>query len=173
MALRKGDTTPKLKLKDIDGTAFSTDDYRDCVRIFSFADRHSSARLMEWLTDANIRIKQAHPSARLTYINFADVSMVPKMMQHVVRPVLRTINTRSLRQLQSVYDKAGIAEGRDDIVFHLIPDWKGAFLKAFDIPDASAYHIWIERGGVIIAELNESTGAIAEQFIDCVSALIE
>ena len=173
MALNPGDAAPKLKLQDIDGHAFTTDDYRQTVRIFSFADRNSSGRLMEWLTDANIEIKKTAPTAKLTYINFADVSLVPRMMHKVVRPILRTINSRSLKQLQHVYDEAGITTGREDIVFHLIPDWKGEFLKQFAIRDASKYHLWIEHGDKIKTTLHEPTDAIAERFIDCVCNLVE
>ena len=173
MALKPGNQAPRLDLQDIDGHSFNTDDYQHSIRIFSFADRNSSGRLMEWLTDANIEIKKTCPSAKLTYINFADVSLVPRMMQKVVNPILRTINSRSLKQLQHVYDEAGINEGREDIVFHLIPDWKGDFLKQFAIKDASNYHVWIERGGVIDTSLHEPTADISERFVDCICHLLD
>ena len=173
MPLATGDCAPRLKLKDINGHIFHTDDYRDTVRIFSFADRSSSGRLMDWLTDANIRIKKALPGAKLTYINFADVSIVPRMMRGVVHPVLRTINARSLQQLQRVYDEAGIdAGGRQDIVFHLVPDWSGKYLRQFGIADAANYCLWIDRGGEIAAALHEPADKIAEQFVDRISSVI-
>lgn len=173
MPLAEGDSAPELQLKDIEGYSFSTREYQDTVRIYTFADRNSSGRLMEWLTDANIRIKRSRPSAKLTYVNFADVSIVPRMMRNVVQPVLRTINSRSLHQLQQVYDEAGITEGREDIVFHLIPDWRGDYLKQFGIADASRYCMWIEHGGKIAATLHEPVDDVAERFIACVSKLVE
>ena len=128
---------------------------------------------MAWLSDANIQIKTAQPSAKLTYINFADVSIVPKMMRKVVRPVLRTINSHSLQQLERVYDEAGIIEGREDIVFHLIPDWSGEYLKHFGIREACDYCMWIEHNGVIVATLHEPMDDPATQFITCISDLMQ
>ena len=164
-ALGVGDAVPTVSFTDIDGVAASVSRYDGWVQVFTFADRESSDRMVQWLNDAGIEVARKFPAQQIAYIGFADMRIVPRLLQGVALPLLRQVNKRSMSQMDGVYEKAGVKRDKSRIAFHLTPDWDGTFLKAFGLSDAVQWKCWIAAGGRIIAALDESTPEVAKRYV--------
>lgn len=160
-----GDNTPSLTFKDINKVQASTADYQGRIRVFSFADKNSSERLMAWMNDAGLQVMQKFPDISLAYINFADVTAVPSMFKGIVESILRKINNNSQEKLDKAYREAGISLDKTKISFHLTPDWDGSYLRQFGLENAEKYYVWVEANGKIVAALPEGTPNIIQVYI--------
>lgn len=173
VALDVGDPVPQIIFRDIDKVEASTATYEGRVRIFSFADKESSDRLMAWINDAGIIVAQKHPDRAVAFINFADVTTVPRMFRGIVEPILRRINQNSQQKLEKTYAEKKIALDPAKTSFHLTPDWDGAYLAIFGIADAKQYKCWIEYDGNVVATLHEGMPNIVDAYVDVFDRLFQ
>ncbi len=145
-----GATAPTIGFEDIHGNKGSSAAFADRVIIYTFADRDSSDALMAWQEGANLEIALRFPALKLAYLNFADVSGVPGFLRYVVEPILAGINERATRKLEKQFQDAKLPLDPAQRKFHLIADWKGAYLKTFGLEDAAEWRCWVVSGGRVI-----------------------
>lgn len=163
--LAAGSPAPTLAWEDIDGVTGSSEQYNDWIVVYTFADRESSDPLMAWQDPANLAVVRRHPELRIAHVNFADVSAVPGIFKGVAEPVIRGINNRAMKRLREVYKEAGLTFDASKARFHLIADWKGKYLKAFGLDDATIYHLWIAVDGKMVAYWNAKSPAVEKEFV--------
>ncbi|MDD5222921.1 MAG: hypothetical protein PHE84_02950 [bacterium] len=167
-----GELVKSLDFEDIDGKKGSTDDYKDWIIIYSFADRKNNKDLIGWISDAGIGVAKAHPEAKIVYINFADVTIVPYSLRHLVTPILRLINRRSTEQMQETYASKGVSINSEKLRFVMVPDWTGKYLEAFRLPNAKEYHTYVALEGKILAIFDAQTQNIKDAYISFFDKLI-
>lgn len=167
-----GELVQSLDFEDIDGRKGSTDDYKDWIIIYSFADRKNNKALMDWIGDAGIGVAKAHPEVKIVYINFADVTIVPYALRYMIIPILRLINRRSTEQMQETYASKGITIDSDKLRFVMVPDWTGKYLKAFRLPNAREYRTYVSLEGKILAIFDAQTQNIKDAYISFFDKLI-
>lgn len=164
--LQVGDSLPRLDLLDIQGERIGGEIYRNWVQVVTFADRESAETLKTWMGDAQVRATRAHPDLPVVYLSFADLAAVPRLMRGVVRPLLRRSFESSNEELAASYRKAGIEPDPKKVAFRFIPDWDGAYLEAFGLESAAAYHGWIVAGGRVVLAFDASTPNLAERYVE-------
>jgi len=165
-ALEVGDAVPDLSAVDIDGDPVRTASYRDWVVVLSFADRDSSEAMKAWMGGAQVRATKSHPTLRVAYLSFADLSAVPGFLRGMVRPLLRRSFERSNEDLAKSYRDAGIEPEPSKVTFRFVPDWDGSHLETFGIEDAGSYRVWIAVGGRVVAALDGATPDVAERYVE-------
>lgn len=163
--LRTGDPIPTRSFEDIAGESTSAAEYRGWVQVVTFADRESSEALKAWMGDAQISATRAHPELRVAYLSFADLSSVPRLLRRVVRPILRKSFEGSNAELAESYRKAGVEAGPDKVALRFVPDWDGALLEEFGLPDAREYHGWIAVDGVVVESFDATTPEVAQRYV--------
>jgi len=167
-----GELVQGLDFEDIDGRKGSTEDYKDWIIIYSFADRKNNKALMDWIGDAGIGVAKAHPEVKIVYISFADVTIVPYTLRYVIIPILRLINRRSTEQMIETYTSKGITVDSDKLRFVMVPDWTGKYLQAFRLPNAKEYRTYVSLEGKILAIFDAQTQNIKEAYISFFDKLI-
>jgi len=164
--LAEGDAAPHLSFRDIDGRQGSSEEYQTRIIVYSFADRNSNKELTAWVEKAGLEVARRHPEFKIAYINFADVSAVPRLFRHVVEPILRHINEKTNKKSRDFYQRQGVNQDPERFAFHLIPDWDGEYLKVFGIKDAALYRCWIVVNDLVVATLDPSIPDIEKRFIE-------
>ncbi len=163
--LAVGNKVADIEFKDINKQHGNTAQYKNRIRVYTFAGRESSDRLMAWMNNANLDLYKKYPNIEIAYINFADVSSVPRLFRRIVEPILRKINKNADAKMKKMYSEAGINVDPQKTKFHLIPDWDGLYLEKFGISSADNYYCWIENKGVVVAALHEPTAQIASKYL--------
>jgi hypothetical protein len=161
-----GDAAPKLDTVDIEGERVTSESYRGWVQVLTFADRKSSEEIKSWMGDAQINATKAHPELPVTYLTFADLSAVPRMLRGMVRPLLRKTSENSNEELAESYRKVGIEPDADKMAFRFIPDWDGSHLEAFGLENAVESRCWIAADGRVVAAFDASTPDIAKRYAE-------
>ena len=163
--LQAGDSAPEIVFEDIEGEKGTSDQFKDWIIVYSFANRESSDQLMAWRDPAQLAIVKAHPELRVANISFADVSSVPRLFRGVVQPILKGINARATKRLLESYQKANVTVDPNLTKFFLIPDWSGKYLKKFGLEDAAVFRCWIVRNGKVVAVVDANTPHIEQTYV--------
>ena len=153
-----GDVMPDVAFQDIDGSQSSTGKLRNRIQVVSFANQQNATKLRGWLREAGLKVARDYPELDVVHVGFADVSGTPKMLQRMVKPLLRTINDISKLELESAY-------GHSDVL-HLAPDWDGGYMKQFGLKRSEKYTCWVVARGTIVASFEEDTPRLEEKFIN-------
>ncbi|MCX5868064.1 MAG: hypothetical protein NT009_11440 [Proteobacteria bacterium] len=167
-----GELVQSLDFEDINGKKGSTEDYQDWIIVYSLADRKSHKTLIAWIDDVGPRVAKAHPEVKIAYINFADVTIVPTPLRHLIGSILRLINQRSSDQMKEDYASQGVFIDSDKLRFVMVPDWTGKYLQAFRLPNAKNYRSYVTVEGKILAMFDAQTQNIKETFINFFDQLI-
>jgi len=167
-----GELVQSLDFEDIEGKKGSTEDYKDWIVIYSFADRKNNKDLIGWISDAGIGVAKAHPETKIAYINFADVTMVPDALRHLVTPILRLINRRSTKTMIETYASKGVSIDSEKLRFVMVPDWTGKYLQAFRLPNAKEYRTYVSLEGKILGIFDAQTKNIKDAYISFFDKLI-
>ncbi len=168
-----GQAVPEFEFEDIVGTQAKSQDYGDRIRVYTYADKDSSERLTAWMDEAGKTVLQRYPAARIAHINFADVRAVPRMFRGIVEPILRRINRNAMEDLSESYAERGLELSDDNISFHLIPDWSGAYANLFGLDGGERFIAWIESQGQIHAVLPEGTPEIESEYVRVFNQLLD
>lgn len=163
--LNVGRSMPTMQFTNIHGVEVDSSVYADRVQIYTFADRHSSEALMDWLSDSGIEAMITHPDAQFAYLNFADVSEVPVMARDIASAAIALVDNRSSKKLQKSFEERGVTLTEEKAVFHLTPDWDGRFLNAFQIEHAQSFHCWIVVNGEVVAQYNGDMANLQGRYI--------
>ncbi len=123
------------------GRQVSQSDCRGTVLglIFHGRDNYQAA------VDVNTVVRPIFPSAtELTLASVLDLTVVPRVLQRAVKPMLEKAYDQASHQMPSGYDPA-------DYVF-LLPDWNGSLFTAFRVKDADkvAALIVIDGAGTVV-----------------------
>jgi hypothetical protein len=170
LPLSEGDQAPQFDFVDIRGIKGKTEDYRSRIIVFTFADRSSNKDLTTWIEPAGLEVARRYPDIKIAYVNFADVSAVPRLLRHVVEPILRRLNERTMKRSREFYANEGIPS-EERFAFHLIPDWDGKYIKAFGITDASRYYCWVVAHDRVVARLVQGEPEIERRFLEIFQTL--
>ena len=167
-----GETAPFLDFTDLDGIAGSTlvDDSR--ILVVSFAGKDSSKRLETLMGPADLKAMKQHPAIELTYVNFADLTMVPPILEHVVNPVLRLLNDRVKKTMQESFRVNEVLDTAARAQFHLIPDWAGGYHASFGLENSEQFHCWIIFQNQVIAYLPEGTHDFTDRYLSTLSEIM-
>lgn len=107
--------------------------------IFHGRDNYQAA------VDVNTAVRPVFPSAtKLTLASVLDLTVVPRVLQRAVKPMLEKAYDQAANQMPKGYDPA-------DYVF-LLPDWNGSLYKAFRVKNADklAALVVIDGAGTVI-----------------------
>jgi len=169
--LKAGDPIPVMEFEDINGNKGSTNDYRDWIVVFTFADRKSSKPLMEWMDRAWVKVSETDIDLNMVFFNVADLVTLPKALRGVVYPFLRILNDRSMKSMRKSYEKKGIDFDSIAQAIHFIPDDTGKFLRTFGLADGKQYQCFITVGHRVVAVFDPSTPDIVERYVETVRNL--
>lgn len=169
--LKAGDPIPVMEFEDINGNKGSTNDYRDWIVVFTFADRKSSKPLMEWMDRAWVKVSETDIDLNMVFFNVADLVTLPKALRGVVYPFLRILNDRSMKSMRKSYEKKGIDFDSIAQAIHFIPDDTGKFLRTFGLSDGKQYQCFITVGHRVVAVFDPSTPDIVERYVEAVRNL--
>ena len=89
----------------------------------------------------------------------------------MVTPILRYINNSNSEELQKQYKEEGITVDPSKTSYHLIPDWEGDHLKAFNLKDAKEFITFITYKDKVHAVLDQKDKDYADQFFKTVKKL--
>ena len=154
--LAVGDAVPDVAFEDIDGSRSSIGKLRDKIQVVTFANQKNVPKLRSWLREAGLRVAREYPKLDVVHVGFADVSGTPKLLQRMVKPLLRTINDISKDELETAY-------GHRDVL-HLTPDWDGGYMKQFGLKRSEKYTCWVVAQGTIVGSFDDDTPRIADKF---------
>lgn len=123
------------------GRQVSQSDCRGTVLglIFHGRDNYQAA------VDVNTAVRPVFPSAtELTLASVLDLTIVPRLLQGAVKPMLEKAYDQAASQIPAGYDPA-------DYVF-LLPDWNGSLYKAFGVKNAEkmAALVVIDGAGTVV-----------------------
>ena len=141
--LAEGDVAPRFAFEDIEGYEGHIDDYRGWVVVYTAAEKDNSEELMEHHRAFTLQIIESLPEARVAYINVANVSMVPRMLHGVVRPILRHISAKADREFDELLQKSGTKVDSTRFRVHLVADWSGDTMAALGINEARPFRTWL------------------------------
>ena len=171
--LNVGRSMPAMQFTNIHGVEVDSSHYSDRVQIYTFADRHSSEALMDWLSESGIEAMISHPDARFAYLNFADVSEVPVMARDIASAAIALVDNRSSKKLHKSFEERGVTLSEDKAVFHLTPDWDGSFLNAFQIEHAKSFHCWIVVNGEVVAQYNGDMVGLQGRYLEDLNRILK
>ena len=109
----------------------------------------------------------------MVYAGFADLTEVPQFLEKMVNAIIRFFNNRVKSEMNELYKKNGVEKTAQKAVFHLTPDWKGTYLKAFGLKKADPFHCWLVYNGRIIAVLPEKTPNFEKKFLAAVDSVMK
>lgn len=171
--LQAGDPVPVVQFKDLDGNKGTNSDIGDGIAVYSFADRKSSKKLMDWMENAQMKVIKKHPKLKITYFSFADLAAAPARLSHLVNPILKKVNDYAMKKMRKSYEAQGIDFRSLQTRFFMIPDWTGDFLQAFGLRDARDFQTFIAAGDKIVAVLDPSTPGVGEKFFQVLDGLAQ
>ncbi|MCB0229437.1 MAG: hypothetical protein KDI12_09825 [Anaerolineae bacterium] len=95
--------------------------------------------------DINTAVRPVYPSAtEVTLASVLDLTIVPRLLQRAVKPMLEQAYNQAANQMPQGYDPA-------DYVF-LLPDWDGTLHKAFRVKNADkvAALVVLDGAGMVV-----------------------
>ena len=163
--LEEGRPIPDLKFTNVQGIEVDSADYSDWVQVYTFADRHSSDGLMNWMNEAALEAMSRYPEARFAYFGFADVTTVPEMVRNLATTAIAEVDKRSHKKLMETYAQRGLVLDPERAVFHLTPDWEGLWLQTFKIDSAQVFYCWIVYQGRVVARYQGDSPGLTERYL--------
>lgn len=137
-----GQPAPKFEITAVkSGRRVSQSDCRGTVLglLFHGRDNYQAA------VDINTAVRPIYPNAaELTLASVLDLTIVPRLMQRAVKPLLEQAYKQAADQMPKGYDPA-------DYVF-LLPDWNGSLYKSFGVKNADkvAALVIIDGAGTVV-----------------------
>lgn len=100
---------------------------------------------LQAVIDVNTTIRPVYPEpAPVILASVIDLSVVPRLLQRAVKPILEQAYDQAAQQIPKGYNPA-------DYVY-LLPDWNGAVTQAFRVahPDRTAAFVAIDSRGQVV-----------------------
>jgi len=157
---------PDHIVTDVMGNETSTRGEPDEILIVTFSGREGAMVLKQWMDSSTRRLVANNPDVPLTFLSFADVRGVPKLLRRAIRPILVAAHTKSTAEADDIY------EGRKPR-HYLIADWTGAHRDLFELEGESPYHCLVIYQGRIVAVFDEPTEERSSQFVALIGQLTD
>ena len=152
-----GDAAPVFSFTDLMGRSTDLSQPGDWVTVYSIASRDNNELLMDWHQKVTISIVQRYPDLKVRYVNIADVSMVPEIMEGIVTPVLRAIITRTDSIMEKQFSEAGVQRDPSCFDSYMLPDWKGSYMDAMGVDNSDIYRMWVACDGRVVGYFDQNS----------------
>jgi hypothetical protein len=140
--LPSGQPAPRFNLTAVKtGRRVSLHDCRGGVLGLVFHSRET----VQAVIDIQTTVRPSYPDASiLTLASVVDLSMVPRLLQRMAKPILEQAVNQAYQQVPDGYDPA-------DYVF-LLPDWQGRVSRSFQVrgADQVAALVVIDAQGLVV-----------------------
>lgn len=140
-SLTPGRPAPAFKLTAVkSGRQVSQKDCAGYVLGLIFHGRETADAVI----DIQRVVRTAHPELTVTLASVIDLSIIPRILHRMVKPVLEQIYEQAANEIPKDLNPA-------DYIF-LLPDWDGKVTKAFGVknPDKTATVVVIDQEGNIV-----------------------
>lgn len=155
--IESGEPVPTFEFEDIRGERGASGEYNGGIVVYTFADWRSYGDMVEVLEKAGLRIMQEYPRLKVDYIGIPDLHAVPRVLRGLVKPVLKAIVNRAVRDTQKTYRKMNLPFSEITTSFSIVPDWTGEYMKIFGLETARDFHCFVTEHKRVIGVVSAST----------------